>query len=176
MRRDEGYAYQYAARDQALRQLLVRFWLAPAISRRGCAMMTRVVVGEFAVCFKLMRRGSRPDVARSPSSDGPWGYGALLGNAPGHTVFGVVETYDSRVAPHRCVAHAGTTPWYGEMHLRLPPGTLPWFSADEYFAVRQMWPSLPQASRDRQSLVEREWEAGTCSSQFEFATGRPIRF
>ena len=104
-----------------------------------------------------------------------------MDNVAGLAAFGAVKNYDGGTAPHPCVALMGATPSYGELQLFFPSDARPWCSADGYFAVRQMLlsedvESLPQRLRYRRSAVERGLEAGTCSSQPEFDTGRPIRF
>ena len=53
---------KYAARAQALCQLLVRLRMAPAGSRLNRAMTTQVVAECLAARLKMMRRGSRPEV------------------------------------------------------------------------------------------------------------------
>ena len=52
LRGNLGYANQYVARDLALRQLLARSWLAPAVGRRNRAMLAQVIVEGLAVCLK----------------------------------------------------------------------------------------------------------------------------
>ena len=179
--RDGEYVHYDAARGQAFGRPLARFWSAPPISRRNCAMMTRVVAEWLAVCFTLTCRCSMPEVPRSSSSDGPWVYNAVLSNVVGLAVFGVAKTYDGGVAPHLCVAHRGTTPLCGKLHLCFPSDARPRCSADGYIAVCQILPSegaesLHRALCDRRSALEREWTAGACSPQFEFVTGCPVRF
>ena len=67
------YVYQGAARAQALRPLLVRFWLAPPISRRNRAMLTNVAAEGLAVCLKMIRRGSKPEAPDLRIRMGRWG-------------------------------------------------------------------------------------------------------
>ena len=68
-----GYERQFVARAQALRQLLVQIWWAPAVSCRNCAVTTEVAVADLHVCFKMIVVGPRPQPLYLEPYDEPWG-------------------------------------------------------------------------------------------------------
>ena len=91
---DEGYVCLYVARAQALCQLRVLSFLAPGISRRNRAMITRVADEGPAACFRNMCRLSKPEVLRPPQSGGLRGFNAVLDTVVGLPAFGAAKNSD----------------------------------------------------------------------------------
>ena len=60
LRGSDGFAYQYIARAQASRQLLVQIWLAPAASRLDRAALRGEVTAEVFLRFIMICPASRP--------------------------------------------------------------------------------------------------------------------
>ena len=103
MRGRDGFVKKYVSRVQALCQLFVQFWLAPAVRRLNRAMLTQVAVASWFVRFKMICVGSRPEhLYERPPSD-PWRYTTALDNVAGTTAFGSVRNFEVGAAPNLCV-------------------------------------------------------------------------
>ena len=171
------YVHHDAARPHALRQQVVRFWLASAVYRCTGA----VTVEGLAVFLGMMCRDTKPEVSRPLSSNGPQGCNTVLGNVVGLTVFGVVGNYDGGAALHLCVPLMGKTPSDGKQHLCFAPDARPWCNVTGSFAVGQMLPTedgalSPFPLCDRRNVVERDRNAGAFAARFEFVAACPSRF
>lgn len=147
----EGYVYQFTASAQALRQLFVRLWLAPALSRRNRTMLTYVAAEGLEVRLKMMCRVSKSEVHRPASAGWPWGRNAVMGSDAGLAVSEVVRDLDVWETRHPCESPMGTTPGYGESHFRFAPDSRP--------LMGQLVPSddvdaLACALRDRRDAIE----------------------
>ena len=117
---------------------------------------------------------------REVSSNGPWGYNAGLDSVVGPPVFGVVRNFGVSSALHLRASLLGAAPSYGELHLCYPTGARSWRSLDDSFWAHQMLPTedveaVSGCLCDQWEAVARELDAATHTTQFEFATGRPIR-
>ena len=108
---------------------------------------------------RMVGRVFAVDVSRLPPG---------VDNVVGLTAFGVVLNFDCGPAPHLCVWLMGTTPSYGEPHLRVPPDARPGCMAEEGFAVRKVLPA-----KDRDAVPEM---GSVCASSYKFASGRPLGF
>ena len=153
---NSGFAFQYAARAQALPQLLVSVELPPTVSQENKAALAAALSTALVVCQKQMTQGFAVDPSYEVrASFAPREFNAVVDDVTGALAYAAITNVKGQKASKLRLRIAGTVPGVGESHFVFLSDCSGWRRRDGAFDVHN---SADCGGRERTcSDVAAEW-------------------